>query len=97
MDNGNQPVDSIDKVALGSVSRLYCYTKIISNPPQTIHHVWLRPDGGVAGEVTLYITNNPAFTWSYIGLGEPQVGRYKVQVKDKAGRVLAEQGIEITR
>ncbi|MFA5840375.1 MAG: DUF2914 domain-containing protein [Candidatus Margulisiibacteriota bacterium] len=97
VDSSNQPGDLVNKVSLGSLSRLYCYTKIISNPPQTIHHVWLSPDGGVAGKVTLYITNNPAFTWSYIGLGEPQVGFYKVNVTDNAGNILAEQSIELAR
>ncbi len=96
VDNSNQARASVDKVSLGSISRLYCYTKIISNPPQTIHHVWLRPDGRVAGKVTLYITNNPAYTWSYIGLGEPQFGFYKVQVTDNAGNVLAEKSLQVS-
>ncbi|MDI6731721.1 MAG: DUF2914 domain-containing protein [Candidatus Margulisbacteria bacterium] len=97
IDGANQPTNRLDKVAIGSVSRLYCYTKIISQPPQTIHHLWVRPDGEIMGEVTLYITNNPAYTWSYIGLGEPQAGKYRVLVKDRAGKTLAEKSIELTR
>ena len=97
VDGSNQPLDRLEQTRFGNISRLYCYTKIISNPPQTLQHVWIGPQKKVLAEIVLHITNNPAYTWSYIGLGEAQTGEYTVQVKDKNGVILSEKSILVSR
>lgn len=88
------PVDDLAEVSKAAAGSLYCYIKInCPSVPQAIRHVWIAPDRSVAADVKLYISNQPAYTWSYISLYDKEEGKWEVQVVTPEDVVLARRQI----
>lgn len=88
------PVDDLAEVSKDATGVLYCYIKInCPVVPQAIRHVWVDPQGKVAADVKLFISNQPAYTWSYISLYDKEPGKWEVQVVTPENVILARRHI----
>lgn len=94
INGGNKPADELESVSINETGKIYCYTRINSpNVPQSIHHVWVDPDGKVVADIKLNISNRPADTWSYISLYGIKPGKLQVQVKTAEGVIVAKRDL----
>lgn len=94
INEGNKPADELESVSINEAGKIYCYTRVNSSTvPQSIHHVWVDPDGAVIADIKLNISNRPADTWSYISLYGINPGKLQVQVKTAQGKILAKRDL----
>ena len=78
----------------GSVTRVFCWTKITSDQtPVTVKHVWTA-DGKKEAEVPLEIKYPAARTWSSKTVWP---GSWKVDVTDDQGKVLSSKEFTVTK
>lgn len=76
--------------------RIYCYTTILAETvPVMIQHVWIRPDGQEHLAIDLKISNNPAYTWSYISLHDKPAGEWRVEVRSSDGTAIGEKSFTL--
>jgi len=93
INDKNQPTDDLENISIAENGVIYCYTRInASSPPQVIRHVWVAPDGRVAAEIKLNLSNRTTDTWSYISLYGTRPGKWELQVKDSKDQILAKRG-----
>ncbi len=91
------PVGNFKKMKKDEVGRVYCYTTInCSIIPQEVRHVWIDPNGNQIADIYLTISSQPGYTYSYITLSEPLLGKWQVQVKDFADTTLAKSNFTIS-
>ena len=96
ISKGGVTVERIE-VSSQTAGRIYCYTDLTSSTvPQTVKHVWLRPDGSVYADIELTVSKAAANTWSYITLTNTVPGTWQVQVRDAGNNVIGERSFEIT-
>ncbi len=78
----------------GSVSRVYCWTKVTTDQtPVTIKHVW-SAEGKKEAEVPLEIKYPVARTWSSKSVWP---GSWKVEATDDHGKVLSSKEFTVTK
>ncbi len=78
----------------GSVTRVYCWTKVSTDQtPATLKHVW-SADGKKEAEVPLEIKYPAARTWSSKSVWP---GSWKVEATDDQGKVLASKEFTVTK
>jgi hypothetical protein len=78
----------------GSVTRVYCWTKVSTDQtPVTIKHVW-SADGKKEAEVALDVKYPSARTWSSKSVWP---GSWKVEVTDDQGKVLDSKAFTVNK
>lgn len=94
---GNLPGDNLDTVDLARQGKVYCCTRVENQGGgETIHHVWLDPEGEVVADIPLNLHNQPADTWSFVTVSGYNPGKWEVQVKTAGGQVIASKSFTTT-
>jgi len=83
-----------DTAFVKTVGQLYCYTKISSDEPVTVSHVW-HFNGEQKAEINLSVKGKMWRTWSSKNISEDWVGDWKVDVVTSTGKVLKSQSFVI--
>lgn len=96
LDEDNQPTDDLSELAAADTNTLYCSTRIKSDKAQTVRHVWLRPDGKIAADITLHLGTQTVDTYSYISLYGAQKGAWQMQVRNERDEVVAGKTFKIS-
>ncbi|MCR4437501.1 MAG: DUF2914 domain-containing protein [bacterium] len=79
------------------VGSLFCFTLIEgATGPQVVYHDW-QYEGRTQISVPLSVEDQRWRTWSKKAIRPDQVGTWKVEVRDGAGRLLGEARFEVTR
>lgn len=80
-----------------SVSRLYCYTKIVgASQPTEIVHVWSYGDVERA-RISLNVKSSNWRTFSSKAIQPHEIGAWRVDVLDSAGNLLQTINFEVTQ
>lgn len=89
----NVKAGEIEKIEISQEEgRVYCRLQVnFAEVPQTIHCVWIDPDGAEYADIPLTVSRRPAETWSYISNYAGQTGNWSVQIKSADGKILTSQ------
>ncbi|MFA5112873.1 MAG: DUF2914 domain-containing protein [Candidatus Margulisiibacteriota bacterium] len=96
LDEDNQPSDDLSELSTADTNTLYCSTRIKSDKAQAVRHVWLRPDGKIAADITLHLGTQTVDTYSYISLYGAQKGDWQMQVRNERDEVVAGKTFKIS-
>lgn len=91
----NHALTGVDTTFSKSIGRLYCWTLVAdAGAGDTIYHTWsIR--GYISQRVPLPVKGYRYRTHSFKTLGEKTTGRWKVEVTDSNGRILAADSVYV--
>jgi hypothetical protein len=95
LDENNQPTDDLSEVSPAETETLYCSTRIKSDSTRTVRHVWLRPDGKIAADITLHLGAQTVDTYSYISISGAAKGKWELQVRGEKDEVIARKTVQL--
>jgi hypothetical protein len=95
IDESNQPVDDLSELAAADAGTLYCCTRIKCAKAQTVKHVWLRPDGKVAADISLGLGVQTVDTYSYVSLYGAPKGLWRLEVRNSRDEVIARKAFQV--
>lgn len=87
------PVDEGDSFPL-DVGEVWCWTRVMGGEGTTVKHVWMR-DGVEMAEVPLNIGSGSWRTFSSKTIPPYWGGKWRVEVRDEYGNVLASQDFNV--
>jgi hypothetical protein len=96
LDESNQPTDDLSELSLAETNTLYCATRIKSDKAQVVRHVWLRPDGKIAADITLNLGPQTVETYSYISLYGAPKGVWQMEVRNERDEVVARKTFKLS-
>ncbi len=90
---GQEPVDNLTELNIGTTERIYCFTELANLTGQVVTHSW-EYRGEVVSEERFHVDGAHSRVWSSRLLTPDRPGSWTVVIMSAAGKVLAERTLD---